>query len=355
MKSQIYYFSGTGNSRHVSAWINQTFNDNQLESEEIDISNLERRKAELTPETEYVGFVSPTHGFNYPPIMLHFILRFPKGNGKKAFLLNTRAGLKMGKFFIPGLSGIATLLAALILMFKGYKIIGMRPVDLPSNWISLHPGVREKVADSLYENCQPKIEKFAKKLLDGKRDFRSLLDIVQDLIIAPISLFYYFFGRFFFSKTFIASHRCTKCGLCEKSCPVNAIEFIDDRPFWTYHCESCMRCMNTCPERAIENPHGVIALIIWFLSAFVLRFVYNLTNLNQHLIDLFGSGWGKTIEFFIDNIIVFGGLFVCYRILHYLLRFHFVEKIAVYTSFTKYKFWRRYKIRKVRKQTEVGK
>lgn len=44
----------------------------------------------------------------------------------------------------PGLSGLALILPALMLRLKGYRIKGLRPLDLPSNWISLHPGLRGK-------------------------------------------------------------------------------------------------------------------------------------------------------------------------------------------------------------------
>jgi hypothetical protein len=49
--------------------------------------------------------------------------------------MNTRAGVKLGQLFLPGLSGIALLLAAVVLMAKGYSIAGMRPIDMPSNWL----------------------------------------------------------------------------------------------------------------------------------------------------------------------------------------------------------------------------
>ena len=86
----------------------------------------------------------PTHGFNAAPIMIRFIAGFPRGLGREVFLLNTRAGMKLSKIFLPGISGVALLLPAFILWIKGYRCIGFRPVDLPSNWIPLHPGIEEK-------------------------------------------------------------------------------------------------------------------------------------------------------------------------------------------------------------------
>jgi len=78
----------------------------------------------------------------------------------------------------------------------------------------------------------------------------------QDLVIAPVALGYYFIGRFWLAKSFVASRACDSCGSCVKQCPIRALELVHGRPFWSYRCEGCMRCMNQCPKRAIETAHG---------------------------------------------------------------------------------------------------
>ena len=72
--------------------------------------------------------------------MLNFLIHFPKGRNK-VLLINTRAGMLIGKWITPGLTGIAFYFSALVLKLKGYSIKAMFPVDLPSNWISVHPGL----------------------------------------------------------------------------------------------------------------------------------------------------------------------------------------------------------------------
>jgi len=74
-----------------------------------------------------------------------------------------------------------------VLLLKGYRVVGMRPIDLPSNWISLHPGLREDNVRAIYERCAAITRRFAERLLDGKRDLRALWDLPLDLLIAPIS------------------------------------------------------------------------------------------------------------------------------------------------------------------------
>ncbi len=95
--------------------------------------------------------------------MIRFIAGFPRGLGRDVFLLNTRAGMKLSKIFLPGVSGVALLLPAFILWLKGYKCIGFRPVDLPSNWIPLHPGLKKKVIESIFIRCERIVRNFAVK------------------------------------------------------------------------------------------------------------------------------------------------------------------------------------------------
>ena len=338
----IYYFSGTGNSRNVALWLSNVARENSIESRLINIGQIDRLTIEQPDPDALVAFVSPIHGFNYPPVMMHFIMRFPKGKNK-VLLMNTRAGMLIGKWNVPGLTGIAFYLSAFILKLKGYSIKAMFPVDLPSNWISVHPGLNERTVKYLHERNQEKVYRFARKILAGGSDLRSVYEIIQDTLIAPISLGYYFIGRFFFSKTYYASADCDNCDLCIKSCPVKAIKKVDNRPFWTFNCESCMRCMSNCPKKAIETAHGSV-LVITLLSSLVFTGLFY-----QYFKLLFFDIEHTFFGFVLESALFLGILAIWYRILHYAMRFKIVERIVVYTSLTKYKFWgRRYKALKER-------
>jgi len=63
------------------------------EIEIIKIAKLYSGKPPSPTKDAMIGFISPTHGFNFPPIMLHFLLRFPRSNQNSAFIVNTRGGL----------------------------------------------------------------------------------------------------------------------------------------------------------------------------------------------------------------------------------------------------------------------
>jgi ferredoxin len=241
------------------------------------------------------------------------------------------------------LTGIAFYFAALVLKLRGYSILSMFPVDLPSNWISVHPGLNERTVKYLHERNQDKVYQFARKVLDGGSDFRGFREIIQDALVAPISIGYYFMGRFLFAKTYYASSDCDNCDLCIKTCPVKAIKKVDNRPYWTFNCESCMHCMSNCPKKAIETGHGFILVFSLFFSVVLSGLFY--TYFAELLFDIEHT----SIGFILNSALFLGLLAIWYRILHFGLRFRVVERIIVYTSLTKYRFWgRRYKALKTK-------
>lgn len=336
-KLVVYYFSGTGNSENVAKWMADVAKEKGTKVSLINIAKTDRLAISSPEPDALVVFVSPIHGFNYPPVMLNFIRRFPKGKNK-VLLMNTRAGMLIGKWITPGVTGVAFYFSALILKIKGYTIKSMFPVDLPSNWISVHPGLNERTVKYLHERNQEKVYRFARKVLDGGSDFRSIYEIIQDTLVAPISLGYYFIGRFLFAKTYYASADCDDCDLCIKACPVKAIQKVDNRPFWTFNCESCMRCMSNCPKKAIETGHGYL-LVIALLSSLVFTGLFYL-----YFKLLFFDIEHTLLGFVLESALFLGILAIWYRILHYAMRIKFIERMVVYTSLTKYKFWgRRYK------------
>ncbi len=339
----IYYFSGTGNAKTTAYWMADNFRKKGITPEVININSRTSIPRFAYSKNMLLGFCYPTHGFNAPPIVLDFIKGFPKSSGSRFFLINTRAGMKLYKIFTPGLSGLALLAPMIMLLLKGYRCVGMRPLDLPSNWISVHPGLKQKVVDSIFQRCEKIIQKFSGKIASGKKVFRGLWDLPLDIAISPIGVLYYLYGRFVLAKTYFASYRCNDCGICIKNCPVNAIIKVDNRPYWKYSCESCMHCMNYCPERAIETGHVFIFLLWWLaftsIPVFILHLMRSKGIIEQDFLNLNYTYLYYGLQFGISIWIIFSG----YRLMHYLLQFKWINYLVTWTSLTKYKFWRRYK------------
>jgi Pyruvate/2-oxoacid:ferredoxin oxidoreductase delta subunit len=333
----VYYFSGTGNSQKVALWISKVAKELAIENECINIAQIDRRHIKAPASDALVAFISPVHGFNYPPIMLHFIRHFPKGYNN-VLLLNTRAGMLIGKWITPGLSGITFYLAGLQLSIKGYRIKAMYPVDLPSNWISVHPGLNARTVTYIHERNKERVTAFARNVLAGGSNFKALFELIQDILVWPVSVGYYFIGRFLFAKTYFASRDCDNCDVCINNCPLKAIIKVDGRPFWTFRCESCMRCMSNCPKKAIETAHGSIIEYSLIFSLIIMVLFYKYFSYWFFPID------NEIVRLMVESLLYIVLLTVWYRITHFFLRFNWFERFVVYTSLTKYKFWgKRYK------------
>ena len=338
----IYYFSGTGNALQASRWISEKATENGINARLIPIDRL---KKVIIPSTEgktIIGFSSPTHGFSLPWIMLKFIFRFPRSKGQDVFLLNTRAGMKMSKLFVPGLSGLAQLLPMLVLFLKGYKIKGLLPLDLPSNWVSVHPGLKQKVIDSIFERRKKEVNRFTNQLImTGNRYYakKVFIFLPLDLIVSPIAFLYFFYGRFFLSKTFIASADCNNCRLCEQKCPTESVIIKNNRPYWRFTCESCMRCINICPQKSIQSSHS-LAVIIFYITSAIPVFLWLSQTVDQYIsglslylkpVVLYPFTWGIKLSCF----------YLIYLVFFTLLKVKVINKFFEFTSLTK--FWRRYK------------
>jgi ferredoxin len=332
-KLVIFFFSGTGNAKRIALWLYELARENGIECHINNIDHYSFAVHNSIDKDAAIIFISPIHGFNYPKITLDFIRKFPAGTNR-ILLMNTRAGMKMGNWITPGLTGIAFFISSFWLRNKGYKIIGQIPYNMPSNWISLHPALNEHTIKFIHQAMNGKVKLHFRMLMEGKKMFLSRKEIIQDILISPISLLYYFIGRFIIAKTFYADSNCDGCGICMKECPVAAIHKIENRPFWTVSCESCMRCMNFCPQKAIQTSHGLLALTFVLYSVIIsLVYSYVFQNLAFH----------PLLRFILSNLIFFLVLLLLYRLQHTVLKNRFLAGIIAHTSLTWYKFWGRYK------------
>lgn len=329
----IFYFSGTGNSKRIALWFSEFATDKGIACDIIDISDVNSDSLRKIKPNSLIVIISPVHGFNFPKITLDFIRAFPKGRNR-IVLMNTRGSVKIGKWITPGLTGIAFMLSSLILGSKGYRIIGQIPFDMPSNWISIHPAIREKMANFIFDKNYLQVRKHFERLYSGKKDFASRKDTIQDILISPVSFAYYLIGRFFLAKSYYASYKCTNCNLCMKQCPVKAIKKVNERPYWTFKCESCMRCMNNCPVDAIETPHG-----LWIIAIYITSIAS--TYIFYRLLPDSIQNW--IVKFVLFNIILIVYMWILYRIQQLELKNRIIAKIISLTSLTHYKFWGRYK------------
>jgi len=332
----IYYFSGTGNALTAGRWIAENAKKEGLQTNLISIDRFKKIVVPAAEGKRLLGFCYPTHGFSLPWFMLKFIFKFPARERCDVFLLNTRAGSKIFRWFAPGISGIAQILPTLILLIKGFKIRSLLPLDMPSNWVSVHPGFKPATVAAIVDRCHVMTDGFCEKVFSGRIHFRPNVFVMMplDIALAPVAFMYFMYGRFYFAKLYIASTDCDSCRLCAEKCPTASIRMIDRRPFWKFSCESCMRCINICPRQAIQASHSLAAVIA--VAGSLLPLALLLRVLNPYI----PAALQKPSDFIIRWGISLTLYFTVSGAAFWLIRLKWINKFFAATSLTKY--WRRY-------------
>lgn len=268
----IYVMSGTGNSYRAATWLAEQAEQAQGQARLIAIGQGPVRETIPDDPSTLVALFMPTHGFTLPWHMLKFLFKLPRVRNAQALTVATRGGLKIGPVCTPGISGTATLIAALVLAVKGYSVRGAMSFDMPSNWMSLHWGLHPRNTEAIIARAERRARGRFDRILAGGQHWwtlNNLYEFLWGVALIPFSIGYLLFGRLFLAKLFFASNRCDRCGVCAAVCPVGAIDLKragDGRPYWKHFCESCMRCMAFCPNQAIEAGQNWAVLLGWLIS-----------------------------------------------------------------------------------------
>lgn len=339
----IHVFSGTGNSLRAVSWLAELFGLDKTKV--VRIGKTGALKPAPTPGA-ISGFVFPTHGFTAPWAVVRYVLGLPRAMGGAAFIVAARAGTWPG-FLLPGLSGSAMFLVALILLYKGYRVKGLRGLDMPSNWMSLHWGISRKYAEKIIERAKHDIDRFSHRIFEGGRyltSFNNVFELVFGIVLVPVSAGYLLIGRFALSKLFYANWKCNSCGQCAHDCPVGAIIMKGrgkKRPYWTFACESCMHCMGYCPQQAVEASHPV-AIILYFISTFSLAGAMAtwLINTNPGAVTLGSIVSNRWVQMLLNYAYILIAFSLVYVLFYYLVRIRIVNRIFSYLTPTHY--YRRY-------------
>ncbi|MDU2064255.1 MAG: EFR1 family ferrodoxin [Sporomusaceae bacterium] len=333
-KLAIFYMTGTGNSYTVALWCAQLGESLGLSATVYSLFDSKGFAATQSGEplnaAVLCAFAFPTHGFTAPWQVIRAIWRLPRGNHAGAVVLPSRAGTRVQGVALPGMEGTAGYLVALLLSLKGYRVRGVKGIDMPSNWTALHWGMSEENVSSLINRAEAKVKKFVRFIVAGKVSFQGIIPLVVGLVLVPVSLLYLLLGQFFLAKLFFSSEKCSGCGLCAQFCPKQAIMMRgkqEKRPYWRFSCDSCMACMNYCPSQAIEvSPLFVI--VFYYLITVPL-----LTYISHYLV-------GGYIPSYLGTVLQVGYAFlavaVAYWLLHQAMRYKPIRKLFSYLCHTRY-------------------
>ena len=247
----IFYYSATGNCRHVAKCIAKALDDKAVSiidfmSENTKTDLGEEKKWEIRLEKdEVLGMVTSTTFWELPIPVREFLsdLSVESSGDNYTFLISTYGTT-------PGCTAEE---AKQLMLDNSVLLDAAYSIKMPDNWtVWFDLSNPEKVAKQ-NAKADVAIEKVIKRI--QKRDLGNHSVPRTPYFLKPLTDSAFTNARQ--TSNLHLEDTCIGCGLCAKNCPVNAIEMKDKKPVWVKdHCALCFACLHRCPEFAIQYGNG---------------------------------------------------------------------------------------------------
>jgi ferredoxin/flavodoxin len=247
MSTEIYYFSGTGNSLYVARELQKLIPEAEL----IPIARV-LKSADIKTKGDNVGFVFPCHGLTIPIPVREFLKKVNVKSSDYFFAIATRGGSIFRGFPIIDkfLNKQGKSLNATFVINTFLNDPKLKSFTVPT---------KEELKD-IEINVQQKLE-VTKKTIIHQENYQ---DDISGVTFSRFGLFNYILERFIpfmvhhvapkVKNYFYSDSKCTGCGICEKVCPSQKIIMENNKPLWQRNvdCYNCYACLNFCPKEAIQ-------------------------------------------------------------------------------------------------------
>jgi ferredoxin len=253
VRTDIYYFSGTGNSLHVAKELQARIPQTQL----IPIVSL-LGESNVEASAETVGLVFPQYASSTPKLVDRFVGKLDLEAASYMFAIATRGGTSCYAF-----DHLDKLLKKTGRRLDAFFVLtmpsGSEPLveDYPSKITeeriaTLESGMLKRL-DSIQETITsqaPHREEDCSSTAPAPAFLRPYIPIIKLLEPHLIPL-----GKLVESRFgFYADTKCNGCGLCERVCLAQKIRLVEGKPVWQKEaeCFGCLACLNFCPETSVQ-------------------------------------------------------------------------------------------------------
>ena len=239
MKTKIFYFTGTGNSLSVARDI-----ANELEDAEL-VSIPAVIDGNIEANAPVIGIVFPVYMWGMPNMVVEFVKKLEIDTNHYIFAVTTCAGLP----------GEALVQLQKMLQKKGTDLHAGFAVKEASNTIQ---------KDNIFIKMAMLIERDSKISRSGKERLNEIVNVIIDkkkhepekssVLLNKYGNFVYgmAISRINTMGQFWADENCSMCLNCQRICPSNNIEVVNDKPHWNQNCEFCQACIQWCPKEAVH-------------------------------------------------------------------------------------------------------
>ncbi|MFZ5351099.1 MAG: EFR1 family ferrodoxin [Bacillota bacterium] len=267
-KSEVYYFSGTGNSLAVARYLAEKTNGML-----IPVSTVIEKSC-IESDADVIGIVFPVYNHGIPLIIRRFAEKIEDPGSKYIFGICTYGGNPC----------IALEYLDNILKLKKGRLAAGFAIKMPYNYISPTLTIKDffgsftlrevplEDQQKMFIECNKKLEFISGyinarkegvletklKAVENLIDYLNLRDTMQKAAWLKVAGFGGSTELTFqesiqlMDHGFYCDNKCKHCSTCAKVCPVNNIRMDNGRPIWNHHCEQCFACLQWCPEEAIQ-------------------------------------------------------------------------------------------------------
>jgi ferredoxin/flavodoxin len=243
-KTEIYYFSGTGNSLVIARTLAEKLGGKLSPI----VPFLSKETVES--DAEVIGLVFPIYDFKVPPIIQSFAKKFSKLDSKYVFAVATYGFMPMKamKKFQKTVQD------------RGGRLSGGFVISMPNNGI-ITETITPKRQERMQKAWNKKLENINEYVIGQRRGKIETSNFFTDLILNGLfikatpkllGLAKEVALRGWKSFAFAADNNCNSCGTCVQVCPMNNIRLESGKPSWSINCALCFACLQWCPKEAIQ-------------------------------------------------------------------------------------------------------
>ena len=243
MSTEIYYFSGTGNSLHVARELQKRIPKTNL----IPIVSL-LNKDIIETNGETVGFVFPVHFTAIPIPVKNFIKKLDLKSTKYVFAIATRIGTPHSAF-----KSIGKILKKKNKHLDSHFTLNMASND-PKFDYKVPTEEEIKKLESVVHNRLDFIQEIIINKEKNQEKDTNINVPVSSLLVKLVSIIKPFLDFIGIKTHYYADSKCTGCKICEKVCLSKKIKMINNRPVWQKEvkCFNCYACLNYCPMQSVQ-------------------------------------------------------------------------------------------------------
>lgn len=255
MNTEIYYFSGTGNSMFIAKELQKRIPGSELFPMVSLLEAGRRIQKPIKVGSGPVGFVFPVHALTIPIAVKWFLEQADISAGSYFFAVATRGGSAFKGFEIINrlLARNGKQLDACCILNMGNNEARHGRYTAPTQTELSH--MEEAAMQKLDEitDCLQAQKKYRPVDTGKKYDICQnpmLNHLMENLVVTGMAASEYLGGV----QYFFTDERCSGCGSCEKVCLSRKITMRDGKPDWQrkVFCYMCFACLNYCPLQSVQ-------------------------------------------------------------------------------------------------------